>query len=410
VKATGGYLVEWTRENATEEEPIVEQAVYESIYSLLNVSTTLDLALLTLQVDVVPNVTFVEDTHGTNETNETNEVENRRLQNFFESSEEVESRRLQNFESLEGLEEVQAVRILFNLEFPTFDVSMVIDELNSVFENRNHASPIEEALRNTGLASLSSVRILGFFMVIASGDNVTEANLSYRVPLGNDPIVPLEEFPLDILILLIALALVVCLICTFGIYCYRRSRTKQWEDTGATDSAGAGILPGQVEKSVSRVVVQEEAVVHEIEDSKGATPKSGTSALEVWEGVKDEMDDLAALGVDFASDSEEEGQSNEMQMIENRSSNSGWRRDLEDVGVIFQEDGLFETEAEALEREATEMSPRSVRLEVMDMTQEPPRIHGNSDRDDLRDAGIIFGTEASSWRSEVSETSDRFSI
>ena len=54
----------------------MEQAVYESIYSLLNVSTTLDLALLTLQVDVVPNVTFVEDTHGTNETNETNEVPN----------------------------------------------------------------------------------------------------------------------------------------------------------------------------------------------------------------------------------------------------------------------------------------------------------------------------------------------
>eukprot|EP00434_Breviolum_minutum_P043723 symbB.v1.2.038988.t1/scaffold6281.1/size19434/1 len=97
-------------------------------------------------------------------------------------------------------------------------------------------------------------------------------------------------------------------------------------------------------------------------------------------------------------------------MIENRSSASGWRRDLEDVGVIFQEEGLFETEAAALEREATEMSPRSVRLEVMDMTQEPPRIHENSDRNDLRDAGIIFGTEASSWRSQVSETSDRFSI
>jgi len=46
----------------------VEQAVYESIYSLLNVSTPLDLALLTLQVDVVPNVTFV-DSNGTNETN-----------------------------------------------------------------------------------------------------------------------------------------------------------------------------------------------------------------------------------------------------------------------------------------------------------------------------------------------------
>ena len=47
----------------------MEQAVYESIYSLLNVSTTLDLALLTLQVDVFPNVTFVEDSNGTNETN-----------------------------------------------------------------------------------------------------------------------------------------------------------------------------------------------------------------------------------------------------------------------------------------------------------------------------------------------------
>lgn len=46
----------------------MEQAVYESIYSLLNVSTPLDLALLTLQVDVVPNVTFV-DSNGTNETN-----------------------------------------------------------------------------------------------------------------------------------------------------------------------------------------------------------------------------------------------------------------------------------------------------------------------------------------------------
>ena len=49
----------------------MELAVYESIYSLLNVSTTLDLALLTLQVDVVPNVT-VADTNGTNETNTTN--------------------------------------------------------------------------------------------------------------------------------------------------------------------------------------------------------------------------------------------------------------------------------------------------------------------------------------------------
>lgn len=407
VKATGGYLVEWTRENATEEEPIVEQAVYESIYSLLNVSTPLDLALLTLQVDVVPNVTFV-DSNGTNETN-MDEVENRRLQNFFESSAEVESRRLQDFESLEGLEE--AVRILFNLEFPTFDVSIVVDELNSVFEKRkNHALLIEEAIRNTGLASLSSVRILGFYMVISSdsGDNVTEANLSYRVWVGNDPVPLEEEFPLDILILVIALALVLCLICTFGIYCYRRSRTKQWDDTGTTDSAGAGILPGQVEKSVSRVVVQEEAVVHEIKDS--STGKKDLQRMAEWEGAQDELDDLAALGVDFATDSEEEGQSNDMQMIENRSSASGWRRDLEDVGVIFQEEGLFETEAAALEREATEMSPRSVRLEVMDMTQEPPRIHESSDRNDLRDAGIIFGTEASSWRSQVSETSDRFSI
>ena len=34
--------------------------------------------------------------------------------------------------------------------------------------------------------SRSSVRILGFYMVI-SGDNATEANLSYRLSLGNDP-------------------------------------------------------------------------------------------------------------------------------------------------------------------------------------------------------------------------------
>lgn len=33
------------------------------------------------------------------------------------------------------------------------------------------------------------MRILGFYMVISSdsGDNVTEANLSYRVSVGNDP-------------------------------------------------------------------------------------------------------------------------------------------------------------------------------------------------------------------------------
>ncbi len=48
-----------------------------------------------------------------------------------------------------------------------------------------------ESIRDPGffdaVNSRSSVRILGFYMVLSSGDNATDANLSYRSSLGNDP-------------------------------------------------------------------------------------------------------------------------------------------------------------------------------------------------------------------------------
>jgi len=195
VKATGSYVVQWTRQNATEENPIAELAVEQGIYGLLN-ATDLDLTLLSLAA-------VVDETNASSSWVDPLDalVPDRRLS-------DKEGRRL-------DLDE--AVSILFNLELPTFNVTALTDKLQLIFQS-DHIPVIQAALQNTGLQSLSNVRILAFTMDVAMGDQLRNITVSFTVEQVTDPV----GYPIWALVLLFGLFLGLCLVCIVNALLQRR--------------------------------------------------------------------------------------------------------------------------------------------------------------------------------------------
>eukprot|EP00435_Cladocopium_sp_Y103_P072316 s450_g39.t2 len=190
VKGSGGYLVTWSQQNASQEHPIASLAVEQSLRWLLN-ATALD---STETADAVSVSVSVEEINGTED----------------------------------------AADILFEIELPTQNATALLAQLIEIFEEKEHVLAVQAALRNTGLDSLWNASILEFFINISVSENENlTADLAYVVPqVFQDA--PLEELPGEYLALISSASVLVCLCCTVAIYIYVRpgvlKRQISWED------------------------------------------------------------------------------------------------------------------------------------------------------------------------------------
>lgn len=373
VKGSGGYLVTWSQQNASQEHPIASLAVEQSLRWLLN-ATALD---STETADAVSVSVSVEEINGTED----------------------------------------AADILFEIELPTQNATALLAQLIEIFEEKEHVLAVQAALRNTGLDSLWNASILEFFINISVSENENlTADLAYVVPqVFQDA--PLEELPGEYLALISSASVLVCLCCTVAIYIYVRcfrSSPKEEPEVEVPVSSSAGVMPdgkATMEKG-SHVMIREPPE----EDAPSPVPpslklpiqnKSSKPKDEALEGL---CGDLEELGINF--DSEDEAVWSEAGIVFEEDGYGGvsGHSELEELGVIFdQGDALREHEDRLFESEGSDEEPPPVRLEVMDTSQHPPRIMAG-ERQTLQNAGILFnteGTQATDWRSEVSSRAPR---
>lgn len=369
VKGSGGYLVAWSQQNASQEHPIASLAVEQSLRWLLNV-TGLDVE------DAALVSASVEELNGTED----------------------------------------AADILFEIELPTQNATTLLAQLVEVFEEKQHVFAVQAALRNTGLDSLWNASILEFFVNFSVEDENLTADLAYVVPPQIfAQAAPLEELPAEYLTLIIAASVIVCLCCTVAIYIVRYFggfSAKEEPEVEVPVSSSAGVMPdGKAVISGSQVMIREPPE----EDAPISVPsslklpiqnKSSKPKDEALEGL---CDNLEELGINF--DSEDEGFL-EVGIVFTEDGYGGVSgpSELEEEGVIFdQGNALRDHEDRLFESEGSESEPPPVRLEVMDTSQHPPRIIAG-ERQTLQDAGILFNTkatQATDWRSEVSSRAPR---
>lgn len=361
LKGSGGYLVQWRQQNASQEQPIVSLAVEQSLRDLLNgTAIDADAALVAASVE------------------------------------------------LNGTED--AADILFEIELPTQNATTLLAQLVEVFEQKEHAFAVQAALRNTGVDSLWNASILEFFVNFSVEDENLTAELAYVVPQMVAEDAPLEELPAESLALITAASAIGCLCCTVAIVAsvrYFRASPKEEPEVEVPVSSSAGVMPdGKAIISGSQVMIREPPE----EDAPSPVPRSLKLPIEKSLKPKDEAlegvdDELKELGINF---DEDEGAFSDMGIVFTEDDGYGrvsGNSELEELGVIWDEGyAPRDHEDRLFESEGSDGEPPPVRLTVMDTSQHPPRIMAG-ERQTLQDAGILFNTEATQatdWRSEAS--------